>query len=201
MCAHVCECTCVRLTRCWFPQLWSNSAVTKSPCERHSASALPPTSAAFVCVCMCVCQPLPLLVPQAPRRIGSPGLVYYVNSGSRQQQAHMPQCILCAHHPDTLYLTFSNCRNEGTAEGRERSKEARWVGGVGFRDILPFGTVGRREETRDKRVRVCVLVEVHRQRRNKNRCGGVCVCVCACVRGTKACFTELNNRSPWKNAC
>lgn len=69
------------------------------------------------------------------------------------------------------------------------------MGGVGFHDILPAGTVGRREETREcVFVCMCVSVEVHRQRRNKNRCGGVWESVC--VRGTKACFTELNNRSP-----
>ncbi len=203
MCAHLWEYTCVRLTRCWFPQLWSNSAVTQSPCERRSASALPPTSTPFVCVCMCVWQPLPLLVPQAPRRSGSPGLVYYVSPGSRQQQprSHAPMHPVRTPSwhliPDIQQLQErGNSRKE---ESRE-SREARWVGGIGFRDIFRAGTVGRREETREC-VMVCVWVCWWRFTDREEIKTDVEECGRVCVRGTKACFTELNNRSPWKNAC
>ncbi len=150
MCAHVCECTCVRLTRCWFPQLWSNSAVTKSPCERHSASALPPTSAAFVCVCMCVCQPLPLLVPQAPRRIGSPGLVYYVNSGSRQQQPRSHAPMHPVRTPSWHLIPDIQQLQERGNSRREREKQGGAVGG-GRRVSWHFAFRDRREERGDKR--------------------------------------------------
>lgn len=57
------------------------------------------------------------------------------------------------------------------------------MGGVGFRDILPAGTVGRRERG-DERVRVCMCVCVCRFtdreeiKTDVEECGRVCVCVC-----------------------
>ncbi|KAF4073815.1 hypothetical protein AMELA_G00247660 [Ameiurus melas] len=67
-------------------------------------------------------RPLPPSVPQAPRRSGSQGLVYCVNSGRR---AHMACCILCAHHRDTLYLTLSNCRSQEETSKRTTEKSRR----------------------------------------------------------------------------
>lgn len=43
MCLCVCDWECASVfRRCCFPQPWSNSVVTQSPCERFPASVLPP---------------------------------------------------------------------------------------------------------------------------------------------------------------
>lgn len=43
MCLCVCDRECASVfRRCCFPQPWSNSVVTQSPCERFPASVLPP---------------------------------------------------------------------------------------------------------------------------------------------------------------
>ena len=59
--SDTCSCVwlCVSRRRCWFPQLRSNSAVTQSPCECCSSSALSSLWSVWVyiqvCVCVCVC--------------------------------------------------------------------------------------------------------------------------------------------------
>lgn len=107
----VCMCLCVCdwerasvFRRCCFPQPWSNSVVTQSPCERFPASVLPPVGRLSLAgwVAECVWRrpaqshwtphphPLPLLsafiLPSLPS-----GLIYYVNRwGCRQQQRSQP---------------------------------------------------------------------------------------------------------------
>lgn len=119
MCLCVCDWECASVfRRCCFPQPWSNSVVTQSPCERFPASVLPPVDSLSLAgwVAECVWQrpaqshwnPPPPFYPPSHQDWFTMSTVGAVGSSDARSRA----CILCAHHPDILYLSFNNCCRE-----------------------------------------------------------------------------------------
>jgi len=120
-CVYMCVCDwgCASvLRRCCFPQPWSNSVVTQSPCERFPASVLPPVDSLSPAGWVCLTEagsvptgPLPLLHLLPPYYPASHQDWFTVSTvvAVGSSDAHSRACILCAHHPDILYLPLNNC--------------------------------------------------------------------------------------------
>jgi len=114
VCVRVCVCVwvCVSKRRCWFPQLRSNSAVTQSPCECRSSSALLSLWSVCVCeciyICVCVCmwgrETFPLSDPL--------GSVYCVNA--RSLTAAVAVVIFTRTHIHTQTQIHTNSYNSDT---------------------------------------------------------------------------------------
>lgn len=119
------ECASV-FRRCCFPQPWSNSVVTQSPCERFPASVLPPVDSLSLtgwgaeCVRRRPAQsqrapspPLPLhLLPPSHSPSHQDWFTMSTVVAVGSSDAHSRACILCAHPPDILYLPLNNCCTE-----------------------------------------------------------------------------------------
>lgn len=125
MCLCVCDWECASVfRRCCFPQPWSNSVVTQSPCERFPASVLPPVGRLSLAgwVCLTEAGSVPLDPTPPPPALSSPPSSYPPShqdwftmstvGAVGSSNAHSRACVLCAHHPDILYLSLNNCWSE-----------------------------------------------------------------------------------------